>query len=62
MAVAQGSERKLVTVFGASNKDGIGKPLVDERPVGPEISDDSTDAPRRRLHAPTLDGCSSAKT
>ncbi len=52
----------FVTVFGASNKNGIGKPLVDERPVGPQITDDSTGAARRRLHAPTLDGCSSRQT
>jgi len=52
--LAERGERELVTVFGTSHENGIGEPFVDERPVGPQVSDNSTGAPRRRLHAPTL--------
>jgi len=56
MPFTQGRERTLVTVSCTSDEDGVGEPLVDERPVGPQISNDSTGSARRRLHAPTLDG------
>jgi Biotin/lipoate A/B protein ligase family len=55
VALAECGERVLVTVFGTSDEDGIGEPLVDERPVGPQVSDDTTATPRRGLHGPTLD-------
>src|SRR5262249_25017299 len=35
---------------------GVGKPLVDERRVRPQVTDDSTAAAAGRLHAPTLVG------
>jgi hypothetical protein len=54
--LAERREREPVTIFGTSNENGVGEPLIDERPVGPQISDDSTSAARRRLHVPTLDG------
>jgi hypothetical protein len=53
--LAERCEREPVTVFGTSDENGIGEPLIDERPLGPQISDDSTGAARRRLHVPTLD-------
>jgi hypothetical protein len=52
MPVAQGGEGQLVSVFCASNKDWVGKPLIDERPVGPQVTDDSTGAAGGRLHGP----------
>ena len=56
MTFTQRGQRKLVSVFCTSHKDGVGKPLVDERRVRPQVLDDSTAAAARRLHAPTLVG------
>ena len=50
--VTQGCEGKLVSVSGASNEDRVGKPLIDERPVRPQVTDDSTGAAGGRLHGP----------
>jgi Biotin/lipoate A/B protein ligase family len=54
MAFTQRGKRKLVSVFCTSHKDGVGKLLVDERRVRPQVTDDSTAAATGRLHAPTL--------
>jgi hypothetical protein len=56
MALAEGCECLLISVFGAANKDWVRKALVDERPVRPQVSDDSTGAAGGRLHGrPTLE-------
>jgi hypothetical protein len=52
MPIAQCSECQLISVFGAANKDRVGKPLVDERRLRPKVSDDSTGAAGGRLHGP----------
>ena len=44
----------LVSVFRASHKNGVRESLVHERPVGPQVTHDSTRAAAGRLHAPTL--------
>lgn len=51
---AERCERKLVSVFCASNKDRVRKSLVDERPGGPQVAHNSTGAADGRLHGPTL--------
>src|SRR5262249_7152393 len=56
MALTQRGQGKLVSVFCTSHQDGVGKPLVDERRVRPQVTDDSTAAAAGRLHAPTLVG------
>jgi hypothetical protein len=43
-------QREPVSVFCAAYKDRVRKPLVDERPVGPQVVDDSTGALSGRLH------------
>ncbi len=48
--LAQGGEGTLVSVFGATHEDGIRKPLVDERPVGPQVTHHWTRSAGRRLH------------
>ena len=55
MPVAQRREGELVSVFGAAHENGVGEPLVDERPVGPQVSDDSTGAAGGGCTRPTLD-------
>jgi len=50
MPIAQRRERQLISVFCASNENRVRKPLVDERPVRPQVTDDSTRAADRRLH------------
>jgi hypothetical protein len=52
MPVAQCGECQLVSVSSAANKDGVGKALVDERSVRPQVSNDSTGAAGGRLHGP----------
>ena len=54
MPVAERLEGALVSVFRSPDENGVGQPVVDERPVGPQVTDDSTGAAGRRLHAPTL--------
>ena len=53
--LAERGQREPVTVLGASNEDGIGEPLIDERPVGPQLADYSTAAALGRLHPPTVE-------
>jgi hypothetical protein len=44
-----------ITVFHATDEDGVGEPLVDERPNGPQLTHDWTGATGGRLHdGPTL--------
>ena len=50
--LAERRERLLVSVFCASDKDRVRKPLVDERAVRPQVSGDSTGTAGRRLHGP----------
>ena len=38
VALAERLQGLLVSVFGAAHEDGVGQLLVDERPVGPEVS------------------------
>jgi hypothetical protein len=45
---------ELVSVFDTAHENRIGQPLVDERPVGPQFTLNSTGAACRGLHAPTL--------
>jgi hypothetical protein len=40
--LAERCQRQLVSVFCTSDKDWVGKLLIDERPVRPEVPDDST--------------------
>lgn len=52
---AERRQCELVSVFCAAYKDGVRKPLVDERGIRPQVSDDWTWAAVGRLHAgPTL--------
>jgi hypothetical protein len=52
MALTERRERQLISVFCASNKDGVRKSLVDERPVRAQVTDDSTGTAGGRLHGP----------
>ena len=42
MALAEGSPAPLVSVFDTAHEDRVGQPLVDERPVRPQVTHDST--------------------
>jgi hypothetical protein len=50
MPRAQSVERKRVSVLDAANEDGVREPLVDERPLGPQITNDWTGAAGGGLH------------
>jgi hypothetical protein len=50
VTLAKGGERKWVSVFGAAHEDRVRKPLVDERPVGPQVTNRWTRSAGRRLH------------
>jgi hypothetical protein len=50
VTLAQRLQGLLVSVFGAAHEDGIRQFLVDERPVGPEVSRNWTGAAGCRLH------------
>ena len=52
--VAERCECALVSVFRAADEDWVRKPLVDERPVGPQVTNDSTGTAGRRLHGRLL--------
>ena len=52
MPLTERRERQLISVFCASNKDWIGKPLINERPIRPQVTGDSTGTAGRRLHGP----------
>jgi len=47
---AQRRQSELVSVFCATYEDGVRKPLVDERSIRPQVSDDWTGAASGRLH------------
>jgi hypothetical protein len=53
--LAERGEREPVTVLGTSDEDGVGEPLIDERPVWPQLADYSTAAALGRLHPPTVE-------
>jgi hypothetical protein len=56
---AERCERQLISVFCTSHKDWVRKPLVDERPVRAQVTDNSTGAADGRLHGRrTLEGWS----
>ena len=50
VALAERLECLLVSVFGSAHEDGVGQLLVDERPVGPKVSRNWTDATGCGLH------------
>lgn len=52
MPLTERGERQLISVSCAPNKDRVGKPLIDERPVRPQVTDNSAGAAGRRLHGP----------
>jgi Biotin/lipoate A/B protein ligase family len=56
MPFAERGEREPVAVPGPPNEDGVREPLIDERPLGPQLGDYSTAAAGRRLHALTVEG------
>lgn len=56
MACTQGFEGEGVSISGTTNEDRVREPLVDERPVRPQLSDNSTGSAHRGLHGrPTLE-------
>jgi hypothetical protein len=52
MPLTERRQRQLISVFCTSHENRVGKPLVDEWPVRPQVSDDSTGAAGGRLHGP----------
>jgi BirA family transcriptional regulator, biotin operon repressor / biotin---[acetyl-CoA-carboxylase] ligase len=55
MPFAERREREPVAASGAPDEDGVGEPLIDERPLGPQLGDDSTTAAPGGLHRPTVE-------
>ena len=55
VALAERRQRQLVSVLRAPHQNRVREPLVDERPVGPQVTDDSTASGCwRGCTAPTL--------
>jgi len=52
VALTERGERQLISVFCASNKNWVRKPLINERPVRPQVTGDSTGTAGGRLHGP----------
>jgi Biotin/lipoate A/B protein ligase family len=52
--LAERRQRLPVSVLRTPHQNGIREPLVHERPVGPQVTHDSTGGAAGRLHAPTL--------
>jgi len=55
VALTESGQSKRVSILRAAHKNRVGQSFVNERPVGPQVSNDSTLTPSGGLHAPTLE-------